>query len=31
MSAKASLLASNKLFELAGMRATPEEHNLDRH
>ena len=31
MSTEASLLASNKLFELAGTRATLEEHNLDRH
>ena len=31
VSTEASLLASNKLFELAGTRATLEEHNLDRH
>lgn len=31
LSTEASLLASNKLFELAGTRATLEEHNLDRH
>ena len=31
MSTEASLLASNKLFELAGTRATLEDHNLDRH
>lgn len=31
MSTQAALLATNKLFELAGTRATLEEYNLDRH
>ena len=31
MSAEASILATNKLFELAGTRSTLDEYNLDRH
>ena len=31
MSTEVSLLATNKLFELAGTRSTLEEYNLDRH
>ncbi len=31
LAAEASILASNKLFELAGTRSTLREYNLDRH
>ena len=31
LSTEVSILATNKLFELAGTRSTLEEYNLDRH